>query len=457
LNHILLEKSCSVSPGDKKSKCNRTPDEIERELDKVLKNGFHTFYGGSFLLIPYLLQLGIMEKVDVLKVEKQSGIPVEKAVLALLHLGIVGKKRISRVGAVKDQGFVVFAGLGMMPDSSFFHNFLDEVKTSDAEQFNIVCSKRFKEMGLFKGRIVNLDRHFMGYFGKKKIGKDKHPTRNISMKGVNASFTHDQETGDPIFVRADYPGLKPEEVAIPVLNTTEEIIGDEMEMVVFDKWFSVGSLLNYIDKEMGIKYLTLLKLFENRIEEMKSISVEEFREMANGRKIAFKHTCLRNYQGEPKLIVIWFQEDGEDKYYGYLTNDEERLGEEMITMYGKRWRIENFLKEAVFLNIDKLPGVGLNKISAMLAIKLVGYCIVSCLRRDIGGEYARMEIEGIFEKFLNIHAFVRSKGEKIHITFYRYPPELVPLFQCITEKIRNKGIDPKVPWLNNKILEYHFK
>lgn len=164
--------------------------------------------------------------------EKQSGIPVEKAVLALLHLGIVGKKRISWVGDVKDQGFVVFAGLGMMPDSSFFHNFLDEVKTSDAEQFNIICSKRFKEMGLFKGRIVNLDKHFMGYFGKKKIGKDKHPTRNISMKGVNASFTHDQETGDPIFVRADYPGLKPEEVAIPVLNTTEEIIGDEMEMVL---------------------------------------------------------------------------------------------------------------------------------------------------------------------------------------------------------------------------------
>jgi len=80
---------------------------------------------------------------------------------------------------------------------------LDKVKTSDAEQFNIRCSRRFKEMGLYKGRIVNIDRHFMGYFGKKRIGKDKHPTRNIRMKGVNASFTHDRETCDPIFVRAD--------------------------------------------------------------------------------------------------------------------------------------------------------------------------------------------------------------------------------------------------------------
>jgi len=38
------------------------------------------------------------------------------------------------------------------------------------------------------------------------------------------------------------------------------------------------------------------------------------------------------------------------------------------------------------------------KIAAKLAIKLVGYCTVSCLRRDIGGDYAKMEIEGILNK-----------------------------------------------------------
>ena len=68
-----------------------------------------------------------------------------------------------------------------------------------------------------------------------------------------------------------------------------------------------------------------------------------------------------------------------------------------------------------------MPGTELNKISAMFAIKLVGYCTVSCLRRDIGGDYAKMEIEGIFEK------------------------------------LKSKWINPKIPWLNNKILVFHFK
>ncbi len=206
-------------------------------------------------------------------------------------------------------------------------------------------------------------------------------------------------------------------------------------MAVFDKWFSVGSLLDYINREMGIKYVTLLKLFPNRIEEMKSIPVDKFREMIDGRRIAFIDTRLRNYEKNAKLIVVWFQEDGEDKYYGYLTNDEESLEEEILEIYVKRWGIENFFKEDLFLNIDKLPGIGLNKISTMLAIKLIGHCIVSCLRRDIGGNYSKTEIEGIFEKFLNIQAFVQSKGQTIHITYHRYPPELEALFQNISEKL----------------------
>lgn len=69
-----------------------------------------------------------------------------------------------------------------------------------------------------------------------------------------------------------------------------------------------GFSSGYVNTEMGIKYVTLLKLFQNRIEEMKSIPAEQFREMADGRKITFIHTSLRNYTGKAKLIVIWFQE-----------------------------------------------------------------------------------------------------------------------------------------------------
>jgi hypothetical protein len=50
------------------------------------------------------------------------------------------------------------------------------------------------------------------------------------------------------------------------------------------------------------------------------------------------------------------------------------------TLHATVGRIENILKEVIFLNVDKLPGTELNKISAMLAIKLVGYCYYKLLK-----------------------------------------------------------------------------
>lgn len=68
-----------------------------------------------------------------------------------------------------------------------------------------------------------MDGKFLGYFGKKKIGKTKHPTRNIVLPGLNVFVVQDQETRTPIFLKVRYPGLKPMDVAIPLLERTIEI------------------------------------------------------------------------------------------------------------------------------------------------------------------------------------------------------------------------------------------
>jgi hypothetical protein len=118
----------------------------------------------------------------------------------------------------------------------------------------------------------------IAYFGKVRIGKTKHATLNISMRSIIAFLVQDQETNNPVSARVEYPrkGLKPEYVTVPMLEITKDILLD-LEKVVFDKWFSVGSLLEYLDKKMNLKYVTLIKLFNNRIEDMKSIPKDKFK------------------------------------------------------------------------------------------------------------------------------------------------------------------------------------
>ncbi len=97
-------------------------------------------------------------------------------------------------------------------------------------------------------------------------GKEGKPdaVKELGYRIVDLEHT---EFSDPklISITTDYGEERESElyarcgVKIPMLNTTTDIIGDEMEMVVFDKWFSAGSLLDYVNREMGIKVLRCLQ------------------------------------------------------------------------------------------------------------------------------------------------------------------------------------------------------
>ena len=95
-----------------------------------------------------------------------------------------------------------------------------------------------------------------------KIGNDKHPTRNTILRGIKAFIIQDQDTSNPVFGRVEYPrkGLKPETVAVPLLEIARNIVPN-LEKEVFDKWFPVGSL---IVAEFG--NLTVESVFEEVIE-----------------------------------------------------------------------------------------------------------------------------------------------------------------------------------------------
>lgn len=438
---------------------NGNSKDIKRELDEILKCGFYTKFGGGFLLIPYLLQIGIKEKVKTLNIEKVDGIPTYKAVLGIINTSIFGVKRLSKLKNINDIGLAVLSGFRKLPSDSFYHNFLESIKLKDSENFNKCVAKEFVKNGLIKGNFVNFDSKFIAFWGKRRIPEGKHPTRKTTMRGIDIFITQDQNTRCPIILHAEYPRKKPEVVGKVMMNLTCEILGDNLECAIFDKWFSVGALLNYINKEIKIKFITVLRLRKNRIKEMKQIPVDKFKLMDDGRKITFIYTNVKDYEGKVRLVVIHFEEDGEKKYYGYLTNDIKEIPEMILKRYNRRQKIENFFDEANFLNIEKLPGINLNEIQAMLAFKMLAYNIVASFKRDLGKEFKSMEIETIYDMFLNNEAMVKARGRKVYITFFRHKMENViePLFMNLTEQLKNKGVNPQVPWLNNRTLEFSFK
>jgi hypothetical protein len=393
-------------------------------------------------------------------IKKRERISTLQSTLTLIFLAVIGKKRVNKVEKIKDHGIAAFAGLPRVPSKSHLCEFLDQITVVGAEKFEIASAKEFKKQGIFKGETINLDAHLISYFGNLKIGKDKHPTRNTIMRGIKAFIVQDQDTGNPVFGRVEYPrkGLKPETVTVPLMEIARNILPD-LKKVVFDKWFSVGSLLEYLDKDMGLKFVTLIKLHENRIKEMKGIPVEEFKDLVGtDRSIAFKDTTLRNFSGSTKLIVVKFFDGDEEKYHGYLTNDYEESEGRIIDESRWRWRIENFFKECDFLGLNSLPGIELNKIAAMMAMRLFAFDLIACLKKDAGREFENLTVESIFDEIIEFPALVKAKRDRIVVTFYGgYRERHKAAAEALMGRLDETGRNVPIPWLGNRKIEVRFK
>lgn len=359
---------------------------------------------------------------------------------------------------LRDEGIAIASGLPIKPHQSQLHQFLKEPKLGCVERFIIEIGKRQYEIGQIDGGIVSWDSHLLTYEGEIDLQQDKDSKSAFPVKAIKVHAVHDQKYRNPIYLTVAYPGKRPIEIGQHLMSATKEIIPDKEIIHTMDKWFSVGELLEHIHQG-GQKFVTLIKRHKNRVEEMERIPLEKFRMLTTQMGITSIKTRLRNYSQDVRLVVIEDIINGARVLYGYLTNDEKTEEEKVIEIYSGRWGIEFWFDEGKFLGIDKLPGIGLNEVALHLATKLVAYDAISAFRANIGGEYISHNLATIYEEFFNVQALVKLRGDRIQVTIYGHPREdkIEPLYHNLDEKLKNKGIDFRVPWLNNHFLEFQFK
>ena len=73
----------------------------------------------------------------LLDVEKQKGISVLQSVIGLVFRSVIGKKRVAKIDNLKDYGIAVLSGFLKLPSKSYFHEFLNKITVSGADNFEI--------------------------------------------------------------------------------------------------------------------------------------------------------------------------------------------------------------------------------------------------------------------------------------------------------------------------------
>lgn len=425
ISKILKEEGFSRLP--------RRPDKelaYKRKVDKAsvadIKNldlsprRFHTKYGGLFLL------MGIMARIpfqNILKKAEFPGskmIPATQAVLSIMAMKLFGNARYTHVMSdVFDQGLGLFAGLNVIPKTSFLAQYSSRISPESEmillrEWFDAVYKLGYKH-----GNSFDLDFHTIPSHGDNEM-LEKHymSKRSRKQKGVLSFVANDTENRAFCYINANLRKNNLNNEIIKFVEFWKEKSGRYPDELVFDSTFTTYENLNTLNM-MGIKFITLRRRSSTVLDKInavpnadwKRIKLDNVTREYRTPKIIEEHISLDAYEG--KLRQIAARDLGHEYPTIVLTNQKKRSAAKLIQRYARRMIIENNIADAIdFFHMDALSTTVALKVNFDLLATLMASTVYRVFSSKIGDGYENAKFRRIFRDFISATAniFIKISG-----------------------------------------------
>jgi len=409
---------------------------------------------GIFFFLPYIVASGLLETLDRLPLPQSNRIGKKQAFLSLLALKLVGGERLSHVRQYDhDAGFGLFAGLNVLPKPTYVGSYSCLVSAKDCRLLQKEIVSRFMSWApdFFSGSTINLDFHSIQHFGEaSEMEKVWCGSRNKALKGANTFFAQDAETNAILYGNADVLRRDGANEIVRFVEYLRDIKGMVGETLVFDSRLTRYKVLNELD-DAGVKFITLRIRGEGLRNWTESLPDEAWQKVRlpipKRRHQAFlaheSEITLKGWDRTLRHIVM--KDHGRAKPTYVITNNREMSLVDVLTVYARRWRIENKLAELVgFFNINALSSPIMIRIHFDLLLSVVASFLYHRLAKDLPRFEKRLAPD-IFRRFIDMPGMITYEGREFLIRIRKgaHTPILMGL-----EKL-NKPIT--LPWLNGRM------
>jgi hypothetical protein len=128
--------------------------------------------------------------------------------------------------------------------------------------------------------------------------------------------------------------------------------------------------------------------------------------------------------------------------------------------YPKRWHVEEFFKFNQALGWHRAGTLNLNVRYGQLTMALLAQAAISQLRQRLGNPFDGWDAAHLARNlFTGLEGDIRVRNDTILVTFYNAPnaQQLRSHYENLPDKLRQQGVDPRIPWLYNFQLDFRFK
>jgi len=160
-------------------------------------------------------------------------------------------------------------------------------------------------------------------------------------------------------------------------DLTRDILGRDFLMVADKEWYC-GQLIQELHAQYGVAVLTPVKSSPTRQAEFDAVPLEQYDQTIWGNVAAVYHNHDRLRR--PLRMLLKKRRNG--TYFALITPAHAMTAATAMPTYTKRWRIENFFAENAFLGVNHLPSLHLNAIQTMLSLRLLAFHVMDNFRHD---------------------------------------------------------------------------
>jgi len=144
---------------------------------------------------------------------------------------------------------------------------------------------------------------------------------------------------------------------------------------------------------------------------------------------------------------------------GFLATSPRDELQSLTKDYPERWTIEEFFRSNQALGWQRTGTLNLNVRYGQMTMSLIAQAAIHQLRLRLGQPATGWDAEHLARNFFQgLEGDIRVSKDTVLVTYYDAPnAELLRNhYENLPAKLRQQGIDPRIPWLYNFLLDFRF-
>ena len=431
----------------------QAPPASVHELD-LSPRSFDTPFGGLFLFLPALVQLGFDSLATDSGLPGSKALPPTQAALSLLALKLWGIGRHSRIMSdVLDPGLALFAGLNTIPKRSSLSEYSCRIDPRILPAFRdrFLLAAR-SSLGLEPGSSFDLDFHTIPYHGDQAF-LEKHfvSKRSRRQRGILALLARDADQDMLCFHDANTCKRNQHQAPLRFADAFRERTGHFPRELVFDSRLTTYAVLAQL-QQLGIEFLTLRRRSPQLVQSLlasdgwQRISLSNVGRRFRHPRVLDRTIRLRGYPSDIRQLAV--TDLGHEKPTLLLTNQFQTLPADLVDRYARRMVIENAIADSIdFFHMDALSSAVPLKVDADLHFTLLASTLYRLLGRRLGERHERSGARLLYDRFVKTAAKVRIHEDCVEVRLGRRAHNPLLLKAGFADE------SPRIPWLANKQLK----